>query len=165
MSKRKGNNKGKAGTPEIVNRKARHDYHIHRTLECGVALAGSEVKSVRDGKVSLAEGYARVDDRSGELWLHNVHISEYEPARGSIFAHHPTTARKLLAHRREIRKLEAETRAKGTTLIPLKMYFKDGWAKVLIGVATGKGKSDKREDSKKREALRDMQRAMTRKRI
>ena len=130
-----------------------------------MVLVGSEVKSVREGRVSLAEGYARVDDRTNELWLHNVHVSEYGPARGSIHAHRPTAPRKLLAHRREIRKLEAETRAKGTTLVPLKMYFKDGWAKVLIGVGTGKGRSDKREDVKKREAQRDMQRAMTRKRI
>lgn len=157
--------KSKPGTPEIVNRKARHQYHISETLECGIALVGSEVKAIREGRVSLGEGYAHVDERSGELWLHNVHISEYGPARGSASAHAPTQPRKLLAHKREIRRLEVETASKGKTLVPLKMYFKDGWAKVLIGVATGKGKADRREDVKKREADREIRRAMTRKRL
>lgn len=152
-------------TPEINNRKARHEYHILDTLECGLVLVGSEVKAVRAGQVSLNEGFARVDERTGELFLYGVHISEYAPARGSVNRHTPAQARKLLAHKREIRKLAAETRTKGTTMVPLKMYFKDGYAKVLIGLAVGKGQSDKREDVKKRDAQRDMQRAMTRKRI
>lgn len=156
---------GESHAPEIVNRKARHDYLITDTLECGVQLVGSEVKAIREGRVSLGEGYARIDERTDEMWLHGVHISDYGPARGSANAHLPTQARKLLAHKREIRKLANETAKKGTTLVPLKMYFKDGWAKVLIGVGIGKGKSDKREDLKKREADRDIQRAMTRKRL
>ncbi|MFG0328681.1 MAG: SsrA-binding protein SmpB [Phycisphaerales bacterium] len=162
MGKRKND---KSMTPEIVNRKARHDYHIESTIECGVALAGSEVKAVREGNVSIGEGYARVDERTNELWLHNVHISEYGPARGSANAHRPTAARKLLAHKREIRKLAQETLPKGVTLIPLKIYFKNGWAKVLIGVARGKTHGDKRQDNRKREADREIRRAMTRKRI
>ncbi|MCC6908517.1 MAG: SsrA-binding protein SmpB [Phycisphaerales bacterium] len=160
--------KGKSkpsSTPEINNRKARHEYHILETLECGIVLVGSEVKAVRAGQVSLNEGFARVDERTGEFFLYGVHISDYAPARGSVNRHAPAQVRKLLAHKREIRKLAAETRVKGTTMVPLKMYFKDGYAKVLIGLATGKGQSDKREDVKKRDAQRDMQRAMTRKRI
>ena len=152
-------------SPEIVNRRARHDFHITDTLECGIVLAGSEVKAVRAGQVSLAEGYAHVDEKSGELFLHGVHIAEYAPARGSVAHHQPTQTRKLLAKKREITRLANESRPKGVTLVPLKMYFKDGWAKVLVGVAVGKGQVDKREDTKKRDAQRDMQRAMTRKRI
>lgn len=165
MAKKKGKDKAGSGQPVIENRKARHNYHIIETVECGIALAGSEVKSVRAGRVSLGEGYASVDEHTGEMYLHSVHISEYAPARGHIHHHSPTQVRKLLAHKREIRKLGDESRVKGVTLIPLKMYFKDGWAKVLIGLAMGKRDYDKREDIKKRDAQRDMQRAMVRKRI
>lgn len=159
-----GSGKTRAG-PKIINRKARKQYLILDTIECGIALIGSEVKAVREGRISLGEGFARVDERSGELWLHNIHISEYGPARGSVDAHDPTRKRKLLAHAREIRKLADQTRAKGTTLVPLKLYFKQSWAKVLLGVAQGKGKADIRESEKKRDADRAIQRAMTRKRI
>jgi len=173
MAKTKGSNKSKKrkgggggpGAPEVVNRKARHKYHITDTLECGIALMGTEVKAVRLGKISLGEGYAKVDERTGELWLHNIHIGEYDPARGDANKHDPHRKRKLLAHRREIHQLEVETQSKGTTLVPLKLYFKNGYAKLLVGVGVGKGKADQREDSKKRDAEREMQRAMTRKRI
>jgi len=153
------------GIPQIINRKARRDYHITDTLECGLVLVGSEVKTVRDGRVSIAEGFARVDEKTGEMWLHNIHISEYGPAAGSVDAHSPIRKRKLLAHSRQIRKLANETRPKGVTIVPLKLYFKDGWAKVLIGVGHGKRKADVREDSKKRDAQRAIDRAMTRRRI
>lgn len=164
-SKKSNARDGDANTPEVVNRKARHHFHIHDTLECGIALVGSEVKSIREGHISIGEGFARVDEKSGELWLHNIHIGEYAPARGSANKHDPHRKRKLLAHAREIQKLETKTRAKGTTLVPLKLYFKNGWAKILIGVGTGKRQADKREDNKKREAQRDIERAMTRKRL
>ena len=163
--KKKGDRTGDVGTPEISNRKARHQYHILETLECGVALMGTEVKSVRDGRVSLGEGFARVDDKTGELWLHNIHIGDYAPSQGNVNRHDPHRQRKLLAHKREIRKLEQATLSKGTTIVPLKLYFKNGYAKILIGVAQGKRKADVREDSKKRDAQREIDRAMTRKRI
>lgn len=163
MSKSDGSNT--AHTPTVENRKARHDFHISETVECGIALVGSEVKSIRAGHISLGEGYARVDERTGELWLHNIHIGEYAPSKGSASAHAPIRDRKLLAHSREIRKLADKTRSKGSTLIPLKLYFKDGWAKILLGVAEGKQKGDRREDEKKKEARKEIQRAMTRKRL
>lgn len=156
---------GDARTPEISNRKARHKFHITETLECGIALMGTEVKSVREGKISLGEGYARVDDKTGELWLFNIHIGEYDPAKGNVNKHEPHRKRKLLAHRREIRKFEMATLTKGATIVPLKLYFKNGYAKLLIGVGIGKRKADVREDSRKRDAQRDIERAMTRKRI
>lgn len=154
------------GSPTIQNRKARHDYHIESTLECGIRLIGSEVKAIRDGLVSIGEGYARVDEKTGELWLHDVHIGEYGPARGSMERHSPYRKRKLLAQKREIRKLGIETRSPGTTLVPLRMYFNErGWAKVLVGVARGKQKGDRREASKQRDHQREIDRAMTRKKI
>ncbi len=165
MAKKSAREKESAGGVLIQNRKARHDYIITETLECGIVLVGSEVKSVREGKVSLGEGYARADETTGELWLHGIHIGEYAPARGSVDAHSPVRTRKLLAHKREIRKLAIATRSKGTTLVPLKMYFKDGFAKVLIGVGQGKTKADVRDASRKRTAQREIDRAMTRKRL
>jgi len=151
--------KRRTATPEIENRKARHQYEIDSTLETGIVLTGSEVKSARDGKVSLAEGYVRVDERSGELRLHGVHIAEYPPAAAAN--HLPTRVRTLLAHKKEIEALGVQSASKGMTVVPLKMYFKNGRAKVLIGVARGKGRADKREDVKKREADRDIRRAMS----
>ncbi len=151
--------------PRIANRKARHEYHILESLEVGLALMGSEVKSVRQGKVSLSEGFARVEPATGELWLHDVDIARYENAPAER-QHEPKRRRRLLAHRREIDKLLTETRSKGVTLIPLAMYFNSrGLCKLEIGLARGKGKSDKRESMKTKDAKRDMQRAMTRKRI
>ena len=150
--------------PRITNRKARHDYHIEETFEVGIRLQGSEVKSIRDGRVSLAEGFARVEPRTGELWLYDVNISPYENA--PVTNHDPKRKRKLLAHRREIERLQGLTSAKGSTLVPLTLYFNSrGIAKLELAVATGKRQHDKRESLKKDQAARDMRRAMTRRKI
>ncbi len=149
--------------PRIENRRARRDYHISETLECGVVLQGSEVKSIRYGRVSLGEGYVAVNPNAMELWMHNVDIAMYPNA--GVNQHAPKGVRKLLAHKRQIEKLYGQTTAKGVTLVPLAMYFKDGRIKVEIGLAEGKRSYDKRDDIKKRDAERDMRRAMTRKRI
>ena len=150
----------KSDTPTIENRRARHDYAILDTLEVGVKLHGTEVKSVRAGKVTLAEGYVRVDSVEPALWLHSVNIGEYAPAGPR--QHAMTRTRKLLAHKREILKLARQVEQKGMTLVPLKMYFKDGWAKVLVGVAQGKAAYDKRQSIKERDSQRDIRRAMSR---
>jgi SsrA-binding protein len=154
-----------AGEPVIENRRARHDYFIEDTIECGIKLTGTEVKSVRSGAVSLAEGFAqaRTSPPPLELILYNVHVAEYPPA-GEAHQHAPTRPRVLLAQKREIRKLADRTRQRGLTLIPLKVYFVRGRAKVLLGVARGKQKSDKRQDIATREARRDMERALSKKR-
>jgi SsrA-binding protein len=153
--------KPKRDQPTIENRKARHAYHIHETLECGMKLTGSEVKSLRAGQASLGEGYVRAEENPPRLTLHGVHIAEYPPA-GAARQHDPIRTRVLLASKREIRKLCHLTVPKGTTLIPLKLYFVRGVAKLLIGVATGKRRADKRHDLAEREARRDIDRAMTR---
>lgn len=147
--------------PRIVNRKAHHDYHIGDTLECGVSLLGSEVKSVRLGRVSLAEGYVSVDERAGRLTLHNVDIALY-PHAGE-HQHAPKRPRTLLAHKREIAKLAGQVSTKGATLVPMAMYFVRGRIKLEVGVGTGKKQFDKRQDLKKKQSDRDIQRAMTRK--
>jgi SsrA-binding protein len=141
------------------NRKARHDYFVEETLECGIVLQGSEVKSVRDRQVSIAEGFCRVQESPPTLSLHQVHIGEYAPA--GALGHRPVRSRILLAKRGEIVKI-ARKMTKGMTIVPLKMYFKDGWAKVLIGICKGKQAHDKRQSIAKRDAQRDMQRAMSR---
>lgn len=146
--------------PTIENRRARYDYVIHDTLECGLKLTGTEVKSVRAGRVSLAEGYVRATDSPLSLTLHGVHIAEYPPA-GEHRQHNPTRTRILLAQKREIRKLADKTREKGFTLIPLKIYFLRGKAKLLVGLASGKRTADKREDIAKRDAKREIDRAMS----
>lgn len=138
------------------NRKARHDYHIHEVYEAGIALTGTEVKSLRAGKANLKDSYARVDE--GELILHNMHISPYE--QGNRFNHEPLRARKLLMHRYEINKLVGKTREKGYTLVPLKLYFSRGKAKVELGLASGKHTYDKRQDMAERDAKRDMDREL-----
>jgi SsrA-binding protein len=145
----------------IENRKARHDYIISETLETGIMLAGSEVKAVRDGKVSLAEGYVRVEPEENGLFLVGVNIGEYAPA--GALQHPAVRSRKLLAHKQEIQKLAKAVVVKGFTIVPLKMYFKDGFAKVLIGVAQGRAAHDKRDRIAKRDAQRDMDRAMSKK--
>jgi SsrA-binding protein len=150
-------------TPTIENRRARRDYFIEETLECGIKLTGTEVKSVRDGQISLAEGYVRATEAPPTLTLHSVHIAEYAPA-GEHRQHDPIRSRVLLAHKREIRKLAEHTRDRGTTLIPLKVYFTNGVAKLLVGVARGKRKADKRQDVAKREAKREIDRAMSKRR-
>lgn len=153
--------KKQSNQPRIENRKARHNYHISETLECGIKLVGTEVKSLRQGRVSLAEGYVRATEDPPSLVLHSIHISEYPPAGPK--QHLPTRTRTLLAHRREIKKLAIVTREKGITLVPLKMYFLNGRAKILIGVGRGKQHADKRQDLAKRQAQRDIQRAMSKK--
>lgn len=140
------------------NRKARHDYHIEDTFEAGLVLTGTEVKSLREGRASLVDGYAAVKD--GEVWLHNVHIPEY--TQGTWTNHEPRRVRKLLLHRDQIRKINAKTQESGLTIVPLAMYFKDGYAKVEIGVARGKKSYDKRHSLAEREAKRDADRAMAR---
>ena len=147
--------------PRIENRRARRDYRITETLECGIVLQGSEVKSIRYGRVSLAEGYVSVRSDRMELWLHNVDIAMY--ANAGANQHAPKAVRKLLAHKRQIEKLYGYSTSKGTTLIPTCLYFKDGRVKVEVGVAEGKRDYDKRDDLKKREADRDIRRGMTRK--
>jgi SsrA-binding protein len=151
--------KAPANEPVIENRRARHDYHVEETLECGLKLTGTEVKSVRAGQISLQEGHVAAVEEPTSLTLLNVHIGEYSPA-GSARQHPPIRPRALLAHTREIRKLAVSSRAKGMTLIPLKVYFVRGRAKLLIGLAKGKKQFDKREDVAKREAQREMDRAM-----
>ena len=146
--------------PRIENRRAWHEYFITHKLECGIALLGSEVKSLRAGKAQLQEAFARVE--GGQLMLHGCHIDPYEKA--GILGHEPLRPRKLLAHRREIHKLEDETRERGNTLIPLAIYFKDGRAKVEIGVARGKQHQDKRQSIKKKEMDREMRKAMSHRR-
>ena len=158
--------KHKKGSNEprtIENRRARHDYSIGDTLECGIALLGTEVKSIRSGAASLAEGWVRATAEPYTLSLHGVHVGEYAPAGPR--QHNPTRVRRLLAHKREIRKLVQATDGQSATLVPLKIYFKDGRAKVLLGVAEGKRKADKRQDLAKREAEREMGRAMSRRRL
>jgi SsrA-binding protein len=147
--------------PTIENRKARHDYFIEDTLECGMKLTGTEIKSVRLGQVSLGEGYVMATSSPPTLMLHGVHIAEYPPA-GEAHQHAPTRTRILLAKAREIRRLADRTAQKGFTLVPLKIYFVRGRAKLLIGVGRGKQKGDKRQDIATREHKRDMDRAMSR---
>lgn len=139
------------------NRKAYHDYIILESFEAGMALTGTEIKSIRAGRVNLKEGYARPD--GGELWLYNVHISKYDP--GSRYNHEPTRTRKLLLHRNQINELAGKATQKGFTLVPLKLYLnKKGIAKVEIGLARGKRVYDKRETMSQRQADREMERAI-----
>lgn len=139
------------------NRQARYLYEILETYEAGIELTGTEVKSIRAGKVNLQDGYALI--RDGQAWLLNAHISPYN-ASGQYFNHEPRRTRRLLLHREEIRKLIGKVEQQGLTLIPLKMYLKRGWVKITIALAKGKKIHDKREDIKRRQDQRDMQRAM-----
>ena len=139
------------------NRKARFLYEILETYEAGIQLMGTEVKSIRGGKINLQDGYALI--RSGEVWLINVHISPYTTS-SQYFNHEPRRTRKLLLHRQEIRKLIGKVEQQGLTLVPLKMYLKRGLVKVSIGLGKGKKLHDKREDVKRRDDQRDIQRAM-----
>lgn len=136
------------------NRRARHDYEIIETWEAGLMLQGTEVKALREGKANLSDAYGVVKD--GELWLINMHISPYE--RGGYVNHDATRSRKLLLHRKEIRRLIGATEKKGLTLIPLELYFKRGIAKVAIALGRGKKLHDKRHDLKEKEAQREMAR-------
>lgn len=139
------------------NRQARFLYTILETYEAGIELVGTEVKSIRQGKVNLRDGYAII--RNNEAWLHNAHIAPYQ-AGGQHFNHEPRRNRKLLLHRKEINKLIGQVEQKGLTLVPLKMYFKNGWIKISIGLGKGKKLHDKRESVKRRQDSRDMARAM-----
>ena len=136
------------------NRRARHEYFLLETFETGIALKGTEVKSLRQGKASLQESYATI--KNGEVWLVDMHVSPYE--RGAVDAHEPTRMRKLLLHKKEIRRLVGKLREKGITLIPLRVYFKNGIAKVELALARGKRAYDKRESIKQREAQREVER-------
>jgi SsrA-binding protein len=138
------------------NRKARHDYHILETYEAGIALLGTEVKAIREGRVNLRDSYARTDD--GEVWMMNVHISPY--SHRGYADHAETRQRKLLLHRHEIRKLIGRTAERGLTLVPLQMYFKKGRVKVLVGLAKGKQMHDKRETLRRREVDREARSAV-----
>jgi SsrA-binding protein len=138
------------------NRKALHEYQVLETYEAGIVLTGPEVKSIRANKVSLAESFARVDD--GEAWLYDMHVSPYDPA--SRFNTDPVRPRKLLLHRRELRKLIGATREKGHTLVPLDLFLQRGFVKVTIALARGKKLVDKREDLKRRDAKREIERAV-----
>ncbi|MCX6138666.1 MAG: SsrA-binding protein SmpB [Ignavibacteriales bacterium] len=138
----------------ISNRKARHDYEVVSTMETGIVLRGSEVKSIRFGNANLLDSYAQV--RDGEVWLSGMHINPYEHA--AVTNHDPRRERKLLLHRKEIRKLIGKTAEKGLTLIPLKVYFKDGRVKVEIGLCRGKKSYDKRAAIAERESERELRR-------
>ena len=139
------------------NRKAYHDYIILESFEAGIVLTGTEIKSIRAGRVNLKEGYARPD--GSEMWLYNVHISKYDP--GSRYNHEPTRTRKLLLHQKQINLLAEKTSQKGFTLVPLKLYLnRKGIAKVEIGLARGKKVYDKRETMSQRQADRDIERAV-----
>jgi SsrA-binding protein len=142
-----------------TNRKARHDYHIEETLEAGIALWGTEVKSMRAGKMSLQDSFARIE--GNEVLLYNAHIAPY--THGNRWNHEPTRPRKLLLHRSEIRRLIGKTREQGITLIPLRAYFTpQGYAKVELALARGKRQWDKREAIAKRETLREVSRSLKR---
>ena len=138
------------------NRKARYEYTILETVEAGIVLKGTEIKSIRAGRINLKDGYASI--RDGEIWLYNVHIAPFE--QGNQFNHDPVRPRKLLMKKKQIDSLYGEVKQGGNTLVPLKVYIKNGFAKVLIGLAKGKKQYDKRETIKRREQDRQMRRAI-----
>ncbi len=157
--KRTSKKKGGDRAFMVENRKARHNYEIIDTLEVGTKLAGSETKAIRDGQVSIGEGYVRATDEPVALQLYAMNIGEYGPA-GRI-QHKAVRPRTLLAHKKEIQKLARSSQAKGTTIVPLKLYFKEGLIKVMIGVGLGKTRTDKRHAIAKKDAARDIERAMS----
>ena len=136
------------------NKKARHDYFIKETLEAGIALTGTEIKSVRARRINLRDGYVQIVN--GQAWLENVHISEYK--QGNRYNHEPLRSRRLLLHKKEIARLAKAQSERGIAIIPLKVYLKHGFAKVLIGVGQGKKEYDKRQTKKERKQYRDMRR-------
>jgi SsrA-binding protein len=146
------------GSGKVVaqNKKANHDFFIEETLEAGIVLQGTEIKSIRNGRVNMKDSFARVSN--GEVFLHNLHISPYE--QGNIHNHEPTRVRKLLLHKKQIAKLIGKTQQAGYSIVPIKIYLKDGYAKVLIGLGKGKKKYDKREDLKRKQMKRDVARAL-----
>ncbi|MDN5763963.1 MAG: SsrA-binding protein SmpB [Microlunatus sp.] len=148
--------KEKARRVVAQNRKARYDYHLGDTYEAGIALSGTEVKSLREGRATLADAFATVDD--GEVWLRAAHIPEY--SHGTWTNHAARRTRKLLLNRREIDRIDRDLQAKGSTLIPLSIYFNDGYAKVELALGTGKREYDKRQSIAERESKREAQRAL-----
>jgi SsrA-binding protein len=138
----------------ITNRKARHDYFVLDSFECGVVLLGAEVKSIRGGRANLQDGYARVED--GEVWLYGMHVSPYEFSHGPDLD--PVRKRKLLLHRSQIEELARASAEKGVTLVPTRVYFKDGRAKVELAIARGKARYDKRQTIAERDARRETER-------
>ncbi|PLR78126.1 SsrA-binding protein [Bacillus sp. V3-13] len=143
------------GKTVAQNKKAYHDYFIEETYEAGIVLQGTEIKAIRAGRVNLKDAFARI--QNGEVFLYNMHISPYE--QGNRYNHDPLRTRKLLLHKKQINKLIGETKEAGYSLVPVKLYLKNGYAKVLIGLAKGKKQYDKREDLKKKEAKREIERA------
>ena len=148
--------------PTVIarNRRARHDYHIEDTVEAGLVLTGTDVKSLRAGRASLSEAFAQVTD--GEIWLHGLHIPEY--TQGTWNNHAPRRTRKLLLHRKQIDRLASEVAERGFTLVPLSLYFSGGRAKVELALARGKRAYDKRQDLAQRDAAREVDRALRRRR-
>ncbi len=148
--------KARSITPTIENRRARHDYFIDDSFEAGIELAGAEVKSIRLGNVSLQDSYCQV--QNGEMWLHNMYVKPYEQAnRWNVEERRP---RKLLVHKREILRLDQKAKEKGLTLIPLKLYFVRGWAKLQVGIARGKKQYDKRDAIREKDADREARREL-----
>ena len=143
-----------------TNRKAYHNYHIQESIEAGIALTGTEIKSIRAGRVSLGDAYVKPE--GGELWLLNAHIARYEA--GSYMSHTPTRPRKLLLHRKEINNLSSQVLEKGFSLVPLRLYIKDSIAKVEVALAKGKKLYDKRESISRRETEREIDRALKKQR-
>lgn len=146
------------GTGKVLaqNKKANHDYFIEKTYEAGMVLQGTEIKSIRAGRVQLKDSFVLI--RNGEAWISNMHISPYE--QGNRFNHDPLRRRKLLLHKKQIDELQGAVKRDGYTIVPLKIYIKDGYAKLLIGLGKGKKKYDKRADERKKEAKREMERAL-----
>ncbi|MEG0259121.1 MAG: SsrA-binding protein SmpB [Lysinibacillus sp.] len=143
-----------AGKVLAQNKKAGHDYFIEETIEAGMVLTGTEIKSIRTGKVQLRDSFVRITN--GEAWINNMHVSPFD--QGNRFNHDPTRTRKLLLHKKQIGELVGAVKRDGYTIIPLKMYIKDGYAKLLIGLGKGKKDYDKRNDMRKKEAKREMER-------
>jgi SsrA-binding protein len=150
--------KGAGAKLVATNRRARHDYEILETIEAGIALVGTEVKSLRAGQVQLKDAYAKVED--GELWLYNAHVAPYGQADG-FGGHDPERRRKLLVHRGEIDELAGRTQQQSLTLVPLSLYFRDGRAKVELALARGRRRYDRRHAIAERDARREAERAMT----
>lgn len=141
---------------KATNRKALRDYNVEERMEAGIALAGSEIKSIREGKASLRDSYATVE--GGEVFLHDMHVSPY--VKAAHFGHDPTRSRKLLLHKDEIKRLAGKVNERGYTLVPLKLYIRDGIAKVELGLARGRRQYDKRREIARRDAQREMERAI-----
>jgi SsrA-binding protein len=154
---------GSKGGEKLVatNRRAHHDYFVEKKIEAGLLLKGSEVKSLRDGKLQLVDSFVAIE--KGEAWIHKMHIAEWSHG-GPFFNHEPQRRRKLLIHKRQIVELQASSEREGYTLVPLRVYFKGGLAKVEIGLCKGKSKSDKRADAKTKDDQRSVQRAVRRSR-